>query len=499
VAAPRWTGWILTGSLALALLAPAFAAGDVTILDPDGTASLATTWKQQIGDDVAWAQPGLDDSGWPQVGIPMGWGRRSGPFHPYAWYRIAVQVGPSGTGPTAAERARLRLGLWLGKIDSAYEVYAGGVKLGGAGSLPPAPRIDYDRHGLYPIPSDLIDEHGRLVIAVRAWKDSTTTPRVPAPTEGPFAIGPIDRLARRASTHELPELVLAALFVMVGLYHLQLFRRRPDLREYLWFALLSIGFGLYTLCRTQWKYATGLPFTAMKEAEHLMLYVFAAGLVEFLWPFLSRPIPRPLRAYQAVNLAAGLVVVWPGLQLNLRLLSWWEYGAVVLGVLAVSEVVRAAWRGHPEGRTIALGLVTLIACYINDIALERGWIFTARLIPFGFAAFLFSMAVSLANQFTRVHRELDLLRRDLERRVAERTGALEEASRAKSQFLANMSHETPSPRRAPPCCASSTTSSTSRRSRPAAWSWRRPTSRPAPWCPTWCGPSRRRRRPRGCC
>src|SRR6185503_15180737 len=70
---------------------------------------------------------------------------------------------------------------------------------------------------------------------------------------------------------------------------------------------------------------------------------------------------------------------------------------------------------------------------------------TPRLIPFGFAAFLFSMAVSLANRFSRVHRELDLLRRDLERRVADRTAALLEASQAKSQFLANMSHEIRTP------------------------------------------------------
>ncbi|HET8644316.1 MAG TPA: histidine kinase dimerization/phospho-acceptor domain-containing protein, partial [Vicinamibacteria bacterium] len=397
------------------------------------------------GDDPSWARPDLDDSAWREVAIPMGWGRRHGPLHHYAWYRLAVQVGRPGQGLSAAERARLRLGIWVGKIDSAYEVYAGGVRVGGVGGLPPRPSIDYDRQGVYPIPSDLVDGSGRLVIAIRAWKDDSTTPHTPAPTEGPFRLGAVDELATQATTDELPQLVLAALFAMAGLYHLQLFRRRPDLREYFWFAMLSIGFGLYVLCRTQWKYATGLSFTAMKEFEHLMLYIFAAGLVQFLWPFLSRPIPRALRLYQAANLLGACVVVWPGLYLNLRLLPWWEYGAVVLGVLSATEVVRAAWRGHPDGRTIALGLVSLIVCYVNDIGLERGWILTPRLIPFGFAAFLFSMAVSLANRFSRVHRELDQLRRDLERRVAERTAALVEASRAKSQFLANMSHEIRTP------------------------------------------------------
>jgi signal transduction histidine kinase/HPt (histidine-containing phosphotransfer) domain-containing protein/ActR/RegA family two-component response regulator len=430
---------------ALVLLASASASAEVAIVDTQRTISLATTWKQRIGDNPAWALPELDDTAWRAVRVPMGWGRREGPLHSWAWYRLTVHLGPAGSGPSPSERAKLRLGLWLGKIDSAYEVYAGGVRLGGVGSLPPSPRIDYDRHAVYPIPADLVDPQGRLVIAIRAWKDGSTTPHVPAPTEGPFALGPLEQVAARAATDELPELVLAAVFLVAGLYHLQLFRRRTDLREYLWFALLSCGVSVYTVNRTQWKYASPFSFEAMKECEHLLLYLFAAGFIQFLWPFLSRPVPKVLRAYQLANLAGACVVAWPGLHANLRLLPWWEYGAIAFGAFAAVEVVRAGWRGHPEGRTIAVGLVALVACYTNDIVLDRGWHVTPRLIPFGFAVFVFSMAVSLANRFSRVHRELDLLRRDLEDRVGERTAALVEASLAKSQFLANMSHEIRTP------------------------------------------------------
>src|ERR1043165_2598801 len=90
---------------------------------------------------------------------------RGGPRRSSAWYRLTVRVGRDGLGPTPEERARLRLGLVIGKVDSAYEVFAGGDRLGGVGRLPPDRRIDYDRHGLYFVPTSAIEPRGRLAPA----------------------------------------------------------------------------------------------------------------------------------------------------------------------------------------------------------------------------------------------------------------------------------------------------------------------------------------------
>ncbi len=436
--------------LALVLLSLGVpAAADVAVPSVSPPVDLAGPWKFQTGDDPARARPDFPDADWPTVRVPEPWGRQG--YHGYsgvAWYRLHVRLSPQ----VGAHEA-VRLGVTLGMIDSSYEAYAGGLLLGGVGGLPPQGRMEYDRVRTFFIPPAAVGRGGEVVLALRVWKSAGKDRNLGGPYHGAFLLGQVDQLARRAVLVEVPSLVFAVLFLVVGAYHLQLYSRRPELTEYLWFGVVALLSCAYTFLRSQWKYSLSENFLLLKELEYLFLYLVPAVMVQFLWLLLGRRIGRPLRVIQALSVFAALVsAAEPGLRLNLMLLPWWSYGVMVLSVYVVGVVLIEARRGHPEARTIVAGLVVVLAAIINDIAVDRAWIGTPRLIPYGFAAFVLSMALSLGNRFTRVYREVQNMGAALEERVDERTQqlreanrALSEANQAKSRFVANMSHELRTP------------------------------------------------------
>ncbi len=455
---------IRTAACALLLLlplAPAAAAPPVledrlavTWDDRGEIVSLAVPWKLRLGDELDWARPDFDDSLWREIQVPAG-SERHEAYAEIAWYRLTVQVGPAG-GPPGEARSGLhppggrgedlRLGVTIGKVESAYELWAGGVRIGGAGRLPPEPRTDYDRHGVYPIPAAAIGDDGSLVLALRVWRSPVASSTVGGPTEGPFLLGRLAALTRRELISELPALFLAGIYLLAALFHLALYRRRPELRGYLWFAVVGILFAAYTFLRTQWKYQLIDRFLLLKETEHFLLYLMVPAFIELLWPLLGLRIGPALRAFQGLNLLAGLAAVAiPGFAANVFLLPWWQLGVVGLTAVGLGAILREAWRAHPEARLIAVGSLVAAAAFINDVAVDRGLYVSPRVAAYGFAFLVLSLSISLASRFLRLHRDLDELRRDLERRVEERTRELNEASQAKSRFLAMMSHEIRTP------------------------------------------------------
>jgi signal transduction histidine kinase len=431
----------------------------ILLLVPGIAAAVPDLWKSQAGDDPRWAQPGFDDSAWPSVPLTATWreqGRQG--FDGVVWFRRTVPLG---------EEARLAagrddLGLLLGPpLSGGYEVYAGGRRIGrsrgGAAALP------FGFPEVFRVPREAVGEGATLSLAIQVRRVGWASDRDPraAPTGTVLTIGSYQALADRTRVAwtdslltELPLLVLAALFTAAGVYHLLLFSRRRKQTEHLWFGLLALVFSLNTVASTYWIYEITASRGLAVRLSDLSGHLAAALAIQFLWPFFSRPIRLPLRAYQLSHVAlAGLIALSPSVRPILASSTARWLWLLPLLVASAALIARETWRGGAEARTIAVGGLAMIV--IQGLELARNLLplpWTVPLAAFGFAAVLVAMGIALADRFRRVHGELDRLRINLETQVLERTRALEEAmdqaldaSRVKGEFLANISHEIRTP------------------------------------------------------
>ena len=416
-------------------------AGAQTVDGPEPL-SLTGPWKFRTGDDPAWAAPTFDDRDWPEIRVPTGWGPvgYKGPVAHLCWYRKTVQL-PGGD--------HSRLAIAMGPVDSAYELYAGGHLIGRVGALPPHPAEDYDRRALFPLPVHTLGADGTLVLAARVWTPATGS-STGGLYGGPILVGAVDGLALKQRLRDLPILVIATAFAVLGLTHLALRWRG---REHAWFGVMSVALAVYSLLQSQLKYEVFESFEVAKKLEHVLLYFLAICVPEFLWPLLGLRLRREHRLYQVLNMLLGLAVALaPGLAMALWLLPVYEVGFNLLICYGAVVVGRALKNGHPEAPMLALGMFPFAVATVNDTLLDWGLMVGPRLVSAGFVSMAVAMAVTLNRRFRRTHRELVALQQELETRVAQRTAALEERSRelaeaneAKTRFLASVSHEIRTP------------------------------------------------------
>ena len=400
---------------------PVYRAGDAPI-------DIRGLWRFRAGDDPVWADPEYRDDGWQQVLVPSEFGRDYGRSL-IAWYRFSIYI---DAGADAGEGS-LGLALTLGKIDSAYDLYLGGVRVGGVGAPPPAfpPKIDYDRHRIYAIPTQAISRDGELVVALRVWNSPVTRSTVGGPHGGPFYIGTIEDSIWQELRSELHILFLAGLFLLAGATYLVLFRRRLQLRSYLWFAILCGLFALYGILVSQWRYYLSDDFLLLKSIEHITAFLILPAFVEVTWTASDLSIGRLTRLAQAICLAFALVsAVTPGIQTSLTLLP------VFLGIILISSVggtfviLRRAFARRSGSLMMAVGASAAALLIVRDVLITRGLLAGPQLPLIGFAVYLLFTGISLSQQMRS--RLAELAHSQSERRALEHS---QEIFRAISQQL----------------------------------------------------------------
>lgn len=436
-----WSALALAASLCLLIAGQVAHSQPAEHLKPrvDGQAlrdglSLRGQWRFQSGDESGWASPDFDESSWESAKVPGRWPAGGYPESgQIAWYRLTLQLAPGLLGSEQMSDLAVR----MGKVLSAYELYAGGELIGGVGKLPPLSEISYDRQRVLRIPERAVSADGELVLALRVWggEDASVQSWSAGPISGDYRLGEYRTLLLGSFVGEVPGLLLCALIFAFGLYHLYLYARNRALDTYLWFGLAALNISLYGLMLTQWKYLFDISFLTMKKLEFGMIYLFPAVGIQLVWSLLQLPIGRLLRAYQLSFVALSLVIVSvPGHTIHHQTLTFEQLWLIPILGYTPWVILREARAGNAEARTVAVGTLLFLAACVNDLLIDLAHLETVRLAPIGFVAILIAMAISMANRFTSMFGAL-------ETEVAERTAELSEANE-KLALAARVDHLT---------------------------------------------------------
>ncbi|HEU0015643.1 MAG TPA: diguanylate cyclase [Longimicrobium sp.] len=341
---------MITPLLLLALLqAPAPA--------PDSVA-LDGAWLFRRGDDVAWARADADTAGWSRIPVPGEWEAAIGPYDGFGWYRRALEL-PAGVagGP---------VGLRMGTVGDAFEVYWNGVKLGGRGSLPPR-FVEGVPPALFLVPDSALARAagGRHLLAVRVYNDYAYGGLMSS-----VRVGRYDVLAAQTSPRGVVIAGLVAVFLAIGVYHLAFFFRRPSARENLRFAVLCGAISLYGATYADAVAEAVMP--VMNPYRLGLLALLAAGpfYVALVHDLFDAPQGRWRRLVDGgFALAFAITALLP-----LRLLAEfnrWIDAALVVGLLVVvARVWKAARMRGRHARLLLAGTASFSATLIYDLASE---------------------------------------------------------------------------------------------------------------------------------
>ncbi|MBU2678174.1 MAG: response regulator [Gammaproteobacteria bacterium] len=427
------------------LLAGATAVAAVPIPDLTEPVSVAGDWKFRLGDERSWATPELDDSAWELTAVPAHSPQGQAGFSGMLWYRLALNLDLSEDSVRDNVGA---LGVRLGKVMSAYELYAGGIKIGHVGRLPPEAISSYDQHAVFSIPRSSIDEDGRLTLALRVWRDPQVSPAwETGPYHAEFLIGNVGKLQNQLVREAFwPNAILAAVYLVLGLYHFLIARRNTGLREFFWFGLFSVVLAGYTFETSQAKFFVDAPYMWHKKLEFLLLYAAPILFGNTLFAVTRTPINRIIKSfYLLFGLFFFSALLSPGDVLLSHTLRWFQYLVALWALIMAGMMARRAHEGSRPARVVVALLLLMVAALFNDYLLESAIIGSGNILYIVFALMLFFVALMMAERYT------DILR-NLEGSVAKRTSELVEANReleaavaTKGNFLANMSHEMRTP------------------------------------------------------
>ncbi|RHX81686.1 histidine kinase [Leptospira yasudae] len=314
-------------------------------------------------------------------------------------------------------------------LTNAYEIHFNGEKIG-EGGLVLGGRIvknGFKRHVIFPIPENKVrigTNEIRLILSsdpgeeLDAYASFDSVPPV------------IDLQSRNASIlSERSTLMLAFLYLFVGFYHFLFYFKRPQEKYNLFFGLFSMLLAIYIYLRSNAVYELNLDPVLQMKLEYMVVFNIPTFFLLFLDTFFESKISSVSRFYQFFAFALTSLIPFCNRAISVLLLQTWQYSIFLFASYALYVMIRSLIRRNQDSVRLFAGFIILLVSAITDLVGSMQllpYLENYGLLKYGFFTFELGIVFILANRFLRVHNEVEELNLDLDRKVRERTGQLED-------------------------------------------------------------------------
>ncbi|MCG8615574.1 MAG: ATP-binding protein [Desulfobacterales bacterium] len=349
------------------------------------------------------------------------------PGQGFATYRLIVEL------PPAVDDIGIDLGLKFLDMATSFRVFVNGIEIAAAGEpgltigqTTPAytPRVS-------PLPHALLTPKTELLIHVsnfHHWQGGMWEK---------ITLGSIDDLTRRREHKLFMNALLFGSILIMGLYHLILYRLRPQDKSTLYFGLFCLMVAVRPLTHGERPLMALLPetipFTQFLQLNYISFY-FCVPLFAYytrtLFPEqVSRTVIRCIAL--AGILAAATTLIFPPAVFTgfMPWFQWATMGAVAYGAVCVTHAVRLKRR---DALIFVSGFLLFALTILNDILYTRQVITTIHLVPLGLFTFILCQAFLLSRRFSRAFHLVTRHRRELETEIKHRRRV--EADLIESEF-----------------------------------------------------------------
>ncbi|WP_411822263.1 SpoIIE family protein phosphatase [Leptospira sp. 'Mane'] len=317
-----------------------------------------------------------------------------------------------------------QMGIRMGEIGEVFTIYINGWKIASDGGISGEGIINFHRTirgQVYHLPKKYLKPKDNLLV-LHIIGDPRYDHTGLYLTRG-YQIGYFDDL--KYNSQDRTSLGLIAVYIAIGLYHFFLFLKRRRELHNLFFCGFAMGAGIYFFTRTNEIFELGLDSVITQKIELIILYLFVSCYYLFFSYLYFSSVNRYLKILFYFNASLAFITIFPPLYICEYILRLWQITAFFFVLPAVVYLLYKGVKTNASySRNLLFGSIALILSAMFDILDSVVFNTGIAVSKYTFFIYMLGIATVLADKFTELHRQTEILNSTLEQKVVERTKEL---------------------------------------------------------------------------